>query len=63
MNLRSEPDAAADNVIVQLDQGTQLSIVDDCFVEDEAGNQFWRVRNSETAKTGYISADYIAASE
>jgi hypothetical protein len=63
VNLRSEPDAAGDNVIVQLDAGTQLSIVDDCYVEDDAGNQYWRVRNSETAKTGYISADYITASE
>jgi hypothetical protein len=62
VNLRSDPDATVDNVVEQMDAGTLLSIVEDCFVEDEAGNQFWRVRNQETSKAGYVSADYIEAS-
>lgn len=63
VNLRSDPDASADNVVEQMNAGTLLSIVENCYVEDEAGNQFWRVRNQQTSKAGYVSADYIEASE
>jgi hypothetical protein len=59
VNLREDPDASADNVIEQMAQGTQLTIIGDCYEEDAEGNQFWRVRNSETAKTGWVSADFI----
>jgi hypothetical protein len=63
VNLREEPDASQDNVITQLDAQTVLSIVDDCYEEDAEGNRFWRVRNNETAETGYISEDFIEAEE
>lgn len=62
VNLREEPSLAADiEIIDQLDAGTVLSIIDDCFAEDEAGNRFWRVRDQATAQTGYVSADYVEA--
>lgn len=62
VNMREEP-VIGDNVVEQLDAGTELSIVGNCYEEDDDGNQFWRVRNSETANTGYVSADFLEAAE
>jgi hypothetical protein len=62
VRLRKEPSLADDvEIINTLDAGTPLSIIGDCYDEDEDGNRFWRVRNQETSRTGYISADYIQA--
>ena len=62
VRLRQDPSLADDvEIINTLDAGTPLSIIGDCYAEDEAGNRFWRVRNQETSRTGYISADYIEA--
>ena len=61
VNLREDPDGSAANVIDTLAAGTLLSIVGDCYEEDATGIRYWRVRNSETAMTGYVAADYIQA--
>lgn len=62
VRLRKEPSLAEDvEIINTLAAGTPLSIIGDCYEEDEEGNRFWRVRNQETSRTGYISADYIEA--
>jgi hypothetical protein len=63
VNMREEPDTTQDNVVEQLDAGTSLTIVGDCYEEDDEGNQFWRVRNSESAQTGYVSADFLEPEE
>ncbi|MDQ2684087.1 MAG: SH3 domain-containing protein [Chloroflexota bacterium] len=63
VNMREEPDTTQDNVVEQLDEGTELTIVGDCFEEDADGNQFWRVRNSESAETGYVAGEFLEAAE
>ena len=61
VNIREEPALGDEFVIGQLDEGTRLVLVEDCYREDDQGNQFWRVRNEETAQTGYVSSDYLEA--
>lgn len=63
VRLRKEPNLSDDEALIinTLEAGTPLSIIGDCYEEDEEGNRFWRVRNQETSRTGYISADYIEA--
>ena len=61
VNIREEPALGDEFVIGQLEEGTRLVLVEDCYREDDQGNQFWRVRNEETAQTGYVSSDYLEA--
>lgn len=63
LNLRDEAVIDPDNVILQLDEGTVLRIQDDCYAEDDEGNQFWLVRNEETARTGYVAGEFLAPVE
>lgn len=63
VNMREEPDTTQDNVVEQLDEGAQLTIVGDCYEQDEDGNQFWRVRNSDSAETGYVAGEFLASAE
>jgi hypothetical protein len=63
VNMREEPDTTQDNVVEQLNEGAELTIVGDCYEEDDDGNLFWRVRNSESAETGYVAGEFLEASE
>jgi hypothetical protein len=61
VRLREEPVVDPDNVSETLSAGAQLSIIADCYEEDDEGNQFWRVRNQETSQTGYVAGQFLAA--
>jgi hypothetical protein len=63
VRLRSEPVVSEDTFIAELDEGVTLRIIEDCFVEDEDGLQWWRVRNEETSRTGYVAGEYLAAAD
>jgi hypothetical protein len=64
VNLRKSPSLADDVEIVdQLNTGADVSIIGDCYEEDEAGNRFWRVRDQATSRTGYISADFLGEND
>jgi hypothetical protein len=58
LNLRSSPELG-DNVVTQFPAGTELRVLEDCTVEDADGNQFVRVRNEATSRSGYVSADFV----
>ncbi len=60
LNLRTDPVIDADNVIDTLAQGSELRIIDSCYEEDAEGNQFWRVRDQETSRTGYVAGEFLA---
>ena len=47
------------NSVDTLDAGTVLRVVEDCTVEDADGNQWVRVRDEATSRTGYVSADFV----
>ena len=63
LNLRDEPVIDPDNVRETLSEGATVRIVEDCYVEDDEGNQFWRVRDQETSLTGYVAGEYLAPIE
>ena len=63
LNLRDEPVIDPDNIRETLSEGATVRIVEDCYVEDDEGNQFWRVRDQETSLTGYVAGEFLAPIE
>jgi len=59
LRLRTDPEQSDSNIVDTLDAGTVLRIVEDCTVEDADGNQYVRVRDEATSRTGYVSADFV----
>jgi hypothetical protein len=61
VNLRA--DASVDSESLgQLDAGTELIIVGDCFTT-EGENDFWNVRVRETAEEGWVAAQFLTPDE
>jgi len=59
LRLRTDPEVSDTNSVDTLDAGTVLRVVEDCTVEDADGNQWVRVRDEATSRTGYVSADFV----
>jgi len=60
LRLRTDPEVSDTNSVDTLDAGTVLRVVEDCTIEDADGNQWVRVRDEATSRTGYVSADFVA---
>jgi hypothetical protein len=58
LNMRSAPELG-NNVVTQLAAGTELRVIEDCTVKDAEGNEFVRVRDEATSRSGYVSADFV----
>jgi len=64
VRLREGPVIDPGNIIEEsISQEAELRIIGACYEEDDAGNQFWRVRNQDTSQTGYVAGDYLAPVE
>ena len=59
LRLRTDPVVSDTNSVDTLDAGTVLRVVEDCTIEDTDGNQWVRVRDEATSRTGYVSADFV----
>jgi hypothetical protein len=59
LRLRSKPELSDDVIVTSLDAGTELRVIEDCFVEDAEGNQYLRVRDEATSRSGYVSAEFV----
>ena len=59
LRLRSKPELSDTVIVTSLDAGTELRVVEDCFVEDADGNQYLRVRDEATSRSGYVSAEFV----
>ncbi|MGE5776320.1 MAG: hypothetical protein ACM33V_08870 [Chloroflexota bacterium] len=63
LKLRSEPKVSSDNVLIELDQYSQLKILEGpiCVYADETGYSyyFWQVVVTSTGETGWVAeGDY-----
>lgn len=63
LKLRSEPKVSSDNVLIELDQYSQLKILEGpiCVYSDETGYSyyFWQVVVTSTGETGWVAeGDY-----
>ena len=57
LKLRSEPGISSDNVVMELDQFTQLRILDGpvCFSSAEAAYLFWKVAVIPSGEIGWVA--------
>jgi hypothetical protein len=65
VNMRSDPDASADNVIVTLDADTELTITGgpEEGPDGQGGNLvWWEVQDTATGDEGWVAEDYLEAS-
>jgi hypothetical protein len=65
VNMRSDPDASGENVIVTLDAGTELTIIGgpEEGPDGQGGNLvWWQVRDTATGDEGWVAEDYLEAS-
>ena len=61
-NMRSDPAIASDNIVATYRAGQQLEIVSSP-ISGADGTIWYRVRNPETAQTGYIAAEFLRPTE
>jgi outer membrane protein assembly factor BamB len=59
VRLRSTPEIDPANILSTLQAGTVVLVISDGFAEDDEGNTFLHVCDSETAQTGYVISEFI----